>query len=264
MNEIGILVVGNEILDGLVLDTNSQWIINRLKALNLRVWETMTVRDEIPEIARGISRLASDGCELIFTTGGLGPTHDDMTIQGVAEAFGLQMELDEDALAIVSRQYAELHGRGVVESPEMTEPRLKMARLPEGARPLDNRVGGAPGVLLERDGVQVISLPGVPLELKWIFENEVLPVLRGRVEGAFAEEVVHLPLRDESTLAPIIDEAMEEVPGVYVKSMVKPYGATGIRLWVSFRGSSQSEAEEMVRRAMGLLRSRTEERLPNG
>jgi molybdopterin-biosynthesis enzyme MoeA-like protein len=89
-------------------------------------------------------------------------------------------------------------------------------------------------------------------------------VLKGRVEGALAEEVVHLPLRDESTLAPIIDEAMEEVPGVYVKSMVKPYGAPGIRLWVSFSGGSQREAEERVRRAVEFLKRRTEERLPNG
>ena len=71
---IGVLVAGNEILDGIVLDTNSQWIINQLKTLNLQVKRKATVRDEVPEIARALRRLVADGCNLVFTMGGLGPT----------------------------------------------------------------------------------------------------------------------------------------------------------------------------------------------
>ncbi len=88
--EIGILVVGNEILDGLVLDTNSQWIINQLKALKLQVREKMTVRDEVQEISRGLRRLVSDGCNLVFTTGGLGPTHDPRRQDTVGRRDGLR------------------------------------------------------------------------------------------------------------------------------------------------------------------------------
>ncbi len=263
-NDVGIIVVGNEILDGVVLDTNSQWIINRLKPLNFNVTESITVRDEVPEIARAIKRLVADGCNLIFTTGGLGPTHDDMTLQGVAEAFELPMELNEDALAIVTRQYRTLHEKGVIESPEIIESRRKMAVLPMTATPIDNRVGGAPGVLLQRAGVQVISLPGVPKELMWIFDNELMPLFRQRAEGAFSERIIYLPLRDESTLAPIIDEAMRDVPEVYIKSMVKPYGEHGIRLWISARGQSQREVEERVERVANLLVQLTEEQLPQG
>lgn len=262
--QIGILVVGHEILDGLVLDTNSQWIINQLKALNLHVKEKMTVRDEVPEIARALRRLIANGCNLVFTTGGLGPTHDDKTLLGVANAFGLPLELNEEALDMVTRQYSELHERGVIETSEITEPRRKMAILPKGARPLDNRVGGAPGVLLDVEETQVISLPGVPGELMWIFDNQLLSLLKGKVEGAFAENVIYLPLRDESTLAPIIDEVMQNVPSVYIKSMVKPYGESGIRLWISAGGESQAEVEERVNRVANLLVKRVEEQLPNG
>lgn len=262
--QIGILVVGHEILDGLVLDTNSQWIINQLKALNLHVKEKMTVRDEVPEIARALRRLIANGCNLVFTTGGLGPTHDDKTLLGVANAFGLPLELNEEALDMVTRQYSELHERGVIETSEITEPRRKMAILPKGARPLDNRVGGAPGVLLDIEETQVISLPGVPGELMWIFDNQLLSLLKGKVEGAFAENVIYLPLRDESTLAPIIDEVMQNVPSVYIKSMVKPYGESGIRLWISAGGESQAEVEERVNRVANLLVKRVEEQLPNG
>jgi molybdenum cofactor synthesis domain-containing protein len=262
--EIGILVVGNEILDGLVLDTNSQWIINQLKALKLQVREKMTVRDEVQEISRGLRRLVSDGCNLVFTTGGLGPTHDDKTLSGVAMAFGLPLELSDEALKIVTRQYSDLHERGVIENAEITEARRKMAVLPKGARPLDNRVGGAPGVLLDVEGGQVACLPGVPGELMWIFDNQLLSLLKSKVEGAFAEDIIYLPLRDESTLAPIIDEVMKDVPGVYIKSMVKPYGESGIRIWISAGGQSQAEVEERVNRVANLLIRRCEERLPSG
>lgn len=262
--QIGILVIGNEILDGLVLDTNSQWIINQLKALNFHVYEKMTVRDEVQVIAKALRRMSSNGCNLIFTTGGLGPTHDDKTLMGVAMAFNLPLELNEEALRIVARQYSDLHDRGVIETSEITEPRRKMAVLPKGANPLDNRVGGAPGVVLDFEGGQVISLPGVPGELMWIFDNQILSLLKGKVEGAFAEDVIYLPLRDESTLAPIIDDVMQDVPGVYIKSMVKPYGESGIRLWVSASGQSQAEVEERVNRVANLLIKRCEEKLPGG
>ncbi|MFQ6054149.1 MAG: competence/damage-inducible protein A [Candidatus Bathyarchaeia archaeon] len=262
--QIGILVVGNEILDGIVLDTNSHWIINQLKALNLRVRGKVTVRDDIPEIARALRRLVADGCNLVFTMGGLGPTHDDKTLSGVAEAFGLPMELNEEALSIVARQYSDLHSRGVVETADLTEARRKMAVLPRGGKPLDNRVGGAPGVLLDVKGAQVVCLPGVPGELMWIFENQLLALLKRRVEGAFAEEIIYLPLRDESTLAPIIDEVMKDVPGVYIKSMVKPYGESGIRIWISAKGQSQAEVEERVNRVANLLIQLCGEQLPKG
>ncbi len=262
--QIGILVVGNEILDGLVLDTNSQWIINQLKALKLQVKERMTVRDDTQEISRSLRRLVSNGYDLVFTTGGLGPTHDDKTLMGVAMAFDLPLQLNDEALKIVTRQYSDLHKRGVIETSEITKARQKMAVLPKGARPLDNRVGGAPGVVLDTEGAQIISLPGVPGELMWIFDNQLLSLLKSRVEGAFAEEVIYLPLRDESTLAPIIDEVMKDVPGVYIKSMVKPYGESGIRLWISASGQSQAEVEERVNRVANLLVKRCEERLPRG
>jgi nicotinamide-nucleotide amidase len=263
-NLVGILVVGNEILDGVVLDTNSQWIINRLKPLGFQVHEAITVRDNIHEIGAALNRLIDDGCGLVFTTGGLGPTHDDMTLQGVAHGLGLPLELDQASLDIVTRQYRVLHERGIIESGEMTDSRRKMAILPQGSRPLDNRVGGAPGVLLEVGGSTIICLPGVPLELKWIFDDQVAPILKSMVRGVYAERIVALPLRDESTLAPIIDQVMGEVPGVYVKSMVKPYGEEGIRLWVSSMGEDQGEVEDKVARTVDRLVELTRERLPNG
>jgi molybdopterin-biosynthesis enzyme MoeA-like protein len=115
--------------------------------------------------------------------------------------------------------------------------------------------------VLDVEGAQIISLPGVPGELMWIFDNQLLTLLKGMGEGVFAEDVIYLPLRDESTLAPIIDEVMQDVPGVYIKSMVKPYGESGIRLWVSSSGQSKAEVEERVHRVTNLLVKRCEEQL---
>jgi nicotinamide-nucleotide amidase len=264
LNTVGVLIVGNEILDGVVLDTNSQWIINRLKPLGFQVHEAITIRDDTDAIGAALNRLIDDGCGIIFSTGGLGPTHDDMTLQGIANGLGLPLELDQASLGIVTRQYKMLHQQGIIESDEMTDSRRKMAILPKGSKPLDNRVGGAPGVLLEARGSTIICLPGVPIELKWIFDDQVAPILKSMVREVYAERIVSLPLRDESTLAPIIDQVMEETPGVYVKSLVKPYGEEGIRLWVSSLGENQGEVEEKVARAVDRLVELTQEKLPNG
>lgn len=253
--------MGNEILDGVILDTNTQWLIQKLKPLNYTVTETLTVRDDTHEIAKAINRMKEDDIHLVITTGGLGPTHDDMTLLGVAETFSLPMKLNQHAYDIVERQYKLYYERGIVDTPEITDARRKMAVFPEGATPLDNRAGGAPGVLLEFDGFVVVSLPGVPSELKWIFENQLVPILKKRATGHYYEKIIHLNLRDESTLAPLIDEAMKTDPEVYIKSMVKSYGEPGIRLWVSCHGENTEEITKRVEKIADLLTELTRDQV---
>ena len=247
----GILVVGNEILDGVVLDTNSNWLALRLKALGIRLKEVMVVRDDVDEIAKALRRMLEDDCKLVITSGGLGPTYDDKTLEGVAKALGLELRLNEEALRIVERQYRMFYERGVVSSPEITEPRRKMAVLPEGAEPLENRVGAAPGVLLRVGDTTIVSLPGVPGELKWIFDNVVSKLVKDMGEGFLEETIIELPSADESALASHLEEVMRRVPGVYVKTM--PKLERGFRIWVSARAPSREEACRMVEKASKLL-----------
>jgi len=261
LNTVGILIIGNEILDGVILDTNSQWIIQQLKPLNYTVTESITVRDDTTEIAKAINRMHQDGINMVITTGGLGPTHDDMTLLGVAEAFNLPMEQNETAFNIVERQYRHYYERGVVDTPEITDARRKMAVFPKGATPLDNRAGGAPGVLLDRGDISVVSLPGVPSELIWIFENQLKPILKDHMQGHYYEKIIHLNLRDESTLAPLIDEAMKTDSGVYIKSMVKPYGEAGIRLWISAHGENPEKIKQRVEKIAELLTELTRDQV---
>ena len=107
-------------------------------------------------------------------------------------------------------------------------------------------------------------LPGVPSELEWITDNQLIPLLNQYVDGIYYEEIMNLPLRDESSLAPLIDEVMKRVPDVWVKSMVKPYGEMGIRLWISTRGYDRDQVVNKVKNAVTILRELINSSLPNG
>lgn len=267
MNTVGILVVGNELLDGVTLDTNTQWMINQLKPLNYHVTETITIRDELPAIGKALNRMIKDKLGLIITTGGLGPTYDDMTLKGIAEGLGLEMKVNEEALSIVERQYIEFHKRGIVDSPEITDARKKMAIFPEGAEPLDNKAGGAPGVLLDLGETYIVSLPGVPSELKWIFNKQLKPILIQRARGHYTERIINLSVRDESMLAPLIDEANKLDQDVYIKSMVKSMedntsGFT-IRLWISCHGENLTQIKTKVDTVSDFLVTLARDRLGN-
>jgi molybdenum cofactor synthesis domain-containing protein len=267
MNTVGILVVGNELLDGVTLDTNTQWMINQLKPLNYHVTETITVRDDTSEIAKALNRMIDDKLGLIITTGGLGPTYDDMTLKGIAEGLGVEMEVNPEALAIVERQYKNFFLRGVVDSPEITDARKKMAIFPDGANPLDNKAGGAPGVIIDIGETSIVSLPGVPSELKWIFTNPLNEILAKRAKGHYTERIINLSLNDESTLAPLIDEANKLDDDVYIKSMVKSLDddtiGFNIRLWISCSGDSLPIIKTKVDTVSDYLISLAREKLGN-
>ena len=211
--------------------------------------------------------MIEDKLEFIITTGGLGPTYDDMTLKGIAEGLGLEMKVNPEALSIVERQYKTFYLRGIVDSPDITDARKKMAIFPEGANPLDNKAGGAPGVLLDTGETTIVSLPGVPSELKWIFTNSLHEILTKRAKGHYTERIINLNVRDESTLAPLIDEANTLEDDVYIKSMVKSMDddASGfnIRLWISCHGESLPIIKSKVDNVSEYLIGLTREKLGN-
>ncbi len=243
---VGIIAIGNEVLDGLVLDTNSNWMETKLVRLGLQIRRLVSVRDELDEIGRALA-FTGEVCDIIITTGGLGPTHDDMTLKALAMALDRKIIENQEALEIVRRQYLSLFERGIVKSPDMTDARIKMAKLPEDAIPLDNRVGGAPGVMLQDGDSVIFCLPGVPSELKFIFEDSVVPWIREHVKWKFHEQVVEFGMHDESVFAPAIDVVMKKHPGVYIKSMPKTYGTSKtLRVWISMGNEDESKAAKQV------------------
>ncbi|TFG34238.1 competence/damage-inducible protein A [Candidatus Thorarchaeota archaeon] len=254
---VGIIAIGNEVLDGLVLDTNSNWMELRLVALGLSIKRLVSVRDDLDEIGKALGFL-QEICDVIITTGGLGPTHDDMTLKAIALALDRDIEENIEALEIVERQYKTLYEKGIVQSPEITDARRKMAYVPKGATPLDNQVGGAPGVMIHDGDNTIFCLPGVPSELKFIFEDSILPWISERVKRKFYEKVVEFGMHDESTFAPSIDIVMKKYPGVYIKSMPKTYGTSkSLRVWISAAGDDREELEQLVLNAIESLEETT-------
>lgn len=249
----GIMTIGNEILDGVILDTNGNWMELRLAALGVIIERQTSVRDTIADIGRGLAYLR-ETCNVIITSGGLGPTHDDMTLNAIARALALQLQEDSTALSIVERQYQHLYDLGIVNSPDLTESRRKMASLPAGSKPLDNTVGGAPGVMIGLDGVTIFCLPGVPRELKVMFESSIRPWIEKRSSQRYVERIVDFEVSDETVFAPFIERVMRKHPGVYIKSMPKTYGSSKVlRVWVSARGDNSGVLKTSVENAISAL-----------
>jgi molybdopterin-biosynthesis enzyme MoeA-like protein len=180
------------------------------------------VADDVDEIVKVVRDALKRKPRFIITTGGLGPTFDDKTLEGIAKALNLKLEVDEKALKMIREKYEAYAKAGRMEKVELTPPRVKMATLPEGAEPLPNPVGTAPGVMMNIKGTFLIALPGVPSEMEAIFDRSVAPLLKkeaGKV--SFFETSIYANNIMESTLAPLIDQTMHDNPYVYIKSHPK-------------------------------------------
>jgi molybdenum cofactor synthesis domain-containing protein len=254
---VEIVTVGNEVLLGFVQDTNSNYLCRVVRGMGGRVRRIVIVRDEIPAVAEEIRASLARRADMIFTCGGLGPTDDDLTLAGVAEAAERQLEMNTAARLFVEGRYKELAKAGYVASAAMTEPRLKMARLPERATMIENPVGAAPAVALVVRNSRIVSLPGVPAELKSIVEGPLQALLNevfGR--GSYREREMIVDCGDESVLAPALRKVAAAHTDVYIKSRASHFGRDVMfRILISASATSAEEAERMIERAFDDLSS---------
>lgn len=239
---VEIVSAGNEVLIGDVLDTNTNWLCTRLTSLGGLVRRTVMLRDDVDAIGAELRECLGRRPALVFTVGGLGPTSDDRTLEGVALGLGVQLELHPEAERMVAEKYREFYEAGYVPFPELNDTRRKMARLPAGAEPLVNPIGGAPGVLCRSESTRIVSLPGVPGELKAIVDESLAPLIAEVFgEAHYEERSLEAELQDESAIADILRAAEREHPAVYVKSRAKVLGSTRvIRITLSGRGESEA------------------------
>lgn len=254
-----IIAVGNELLLGIVQDTNTHWLCKRISGLGGRVRRCAIVADDLGAIGRALKEALSSGRDLIIITGGLGPTRDDMTLEAVAQALGLPLEENPQALEMVAGRYLELYEQGRVDSPELSASRRKMALLPQGATPLANRVGSAPGVLLRAGKSLIVVLPGVPSEMRDIFGNALRPYLKELFGKVFYSEVTLIvDLNDESRIAPLLGEFQRSWPEVYIKSRPRGF-EEGMKIAITLAMSGERAAvEENLDRLLKDLRARLE------
>lgn len=250
---VEIICIGNELLIGKILNTNAQWLARRITALGLGVRRITVVSDDISEISSITGEALQRTPDFIITTGGLGPTFDDKTLQGIAEALNIPLQVHEEALKMIEKKYQRYVDDGVVrERIELTPPRIKMGTLPKGAILLPNPVGTAPGVILKQNNTTLVILPGVPPEMKGIFDKSVMPILKEVSRGVtFYETSMSITGIMESDIASIIDKAMRDNPQVYIKS--HPHGSEGVpHLELHFSTTAQNSniAKKNVSRAL--------------
>jgi nicotinamide-nucleotide amidase len=164
-----LIVIGDEILTGRTQDTNSHYIANRLNELGIAPKSIITISDDKTEIENTITGIL-EPADIVFVTGGLGPTPDDLTVISVANVLKRRLVLDESILNRIEKIFA---------SQKLPVPELatKQALVPQGAVTLDNPVGHAPGLILKQGRKSLILLPGVPVEMQKIFESGILPYL---------------------------------------------------------------------------------------
>ncbi|MFQ5341644.1 MAG: competence/damage-inducible protein A [Anaerolineae bacterium] len=253
MTTAEIIAIGNELLIGHTLDTNTNWLCRQITGLGGQVRRAVMVQDDLDAIARELHDALGRETDVIVTTGGTGPTADDRTLEAIAGALGRPLAKNDEALRMVERRYNEFYERGLVDQPGLTDARRKMGRLPQGAQPIFNPVGGAPAVRLDVNDTTIITLPGVPQELKGIWQGPLQPTLTELFgQGAYLERTITTDCPDDSVLAPLLAQVVRRHPDVYIKSHVKPFGTAKqqIRVTFSMAGDTHEAVEAGIDNAM--------------
>ncbi|MES0344817.1 MAG: competence/damage-inducible protein A, partial [Anaerolineales bacterium] len=171
--EAEIITIGTELLLGELVDTNTRYIARALREIGLDLYRTSTVGDNIDRIAEEV-QASMQRADAVITTGGLGPTIDDPTREGIAKACGVETIFVPELWQQIEERFS---GFGSVP----TENNRRQAYIPAGSIPIENSVGTAPGFIVETDHSVVISMPGVPAEMQHLLVNDVIPYLKQRL-----------------------------------------------------------------------------------
>ncbi|MBY9011036.1 MAG: competence damage-inducible protein A [Candidatus Lokiarchaeota archaeon] len=249
--EVEILVIGNEILIGKTLDTNSNWIGKRLAKYGHKLKRITTIEDDIEVISRTLRTILERKPNMLITTGGLGPTFDDMTLTGMAKGLNRKLELNQHAYNSIKKAYEHAYKRGILKLEGMTKEREKMSYLPQGSIPLPNIRGTAPGVKLTEGETSIFILPGVPSEMKAIFLSTVKPILKEK-RGNFVEKGLFFMGIGESQIAPYTTKLEEKYPQLWIKT--HPRIGLSLEVEISITGFNIENGDELAERALGEIR----------
>ena len=256
--DMEVICVGNELLIGMIQNTNAHWLSKQATQLGVNVKRVTVVQDIVEEIANSVCEAIERKPQFIITTGGLGPTFDDKTLKGIAKALNRKLEINQKALEMVKEKCIEYaRKRQLSTKIELTPPRVKMATLPEKTEPVVNPIGTAPGVRVDLEGTVLFALPGVPSEMEAIFTETIVPLLKQAVGSlVFCEKSMFIDNMMESCLAPLIDKVMSDNEGVYIKS--HPTGTENkphMEIHLTITGKDEEKPMEKLLKAIRQLSS---------
>jgi nicotinamide-nucleotide amidase len=244
---VEILCIGTELLSGITLNTNAYWLCSEITNVGGVVRRVTVVHDDLNEISSAAREALARKPNILITTGGLGATYDDITLEALATAFGKKVVLDSRAVEMLKKSYArhKLHY-------ELTESRLKMATIPEGSTPIQNPIGSAPAITEQAGGISIFCLPGVPSEMKAIFEEHILPRIKKSI-GKFVAEELNYNTRGltEAMIAPVLIEIVKSHPKNMIYLKTHPRGYYGkktpqIKIQLISRGDNEKEVKNRL------------------
>jgi len=230
-----LIAVGTELLLGNIANTDAQMLSKGLSALGINVYYHTVVGDNPARLKQAV-QIAKERADIIITTGGLGPTYDDLTKNVLAEAFGKKLVYHEQSAARI-RAYFDRVRR------EMTENNLQQAMLPEGCTVFDNDWGTAPGCAFEADGVGVIMLPGPPGECSAMFQYRAAPYLQSRSEGVILSRTLRIFGMGEAALEAKLRDRMNAM----TNPTLAPYAKTGeVELRITAGAKDEAQAAALI------------------
>ena len=243
---VEILCIGNELLSGITINTNAHWISRKITQVGGFVKRITVVRDDVDEISLVLKECLVRKPNWIIISGGLGPTYDDKTLQGVAIGLGVDLVLDKTAVEMLRNSYAR-HSINY----DLNGIRLKMAKIPMGSLPIQNPVGNAPSVFIESVETKIVCLPGVPIEMKAIFLENILPQIRKMIGNFYiAERNYEIIGISEAMLAPVLLNVVESnhPDSIYLKTHPQGYGNDGpkLRVQIVSKGKNRSDVQKRL------------------
>lgn len=240
-----IITIGDEILIGQIVDTNSAWIAEQFNLNGIEIYQITSVHDEHDHILEALKN-ANEKADLVVITGGLGPTKDDITKHTLCEYFETELVFHQPTLDRIIERFAN---RGI----DINQLNRDQALLPANCTILANKLGTAPGMWFEKDETIFVSMPGIPFEMKYLVEHEILPRLRknGKTRAIFHKTVLTQGL-PESMLADKI-EAWEDALPQHIKLAYLP-NPMAVRLRLSAIGDQQASLREDVENEINKLR----------
>ena len=232
-----LIAVGTELLLGNIANTDAQIISQGLSALGITVHRHTVVGDNPQRLSEALET-AAGRADIILTTGGLGPTYDDLTKQTICKTFGRDLELHEDILEEIRTWFQTKMGK------PMPANNVQQAMLPVNCTVFDNPVGTAPGCAFEEKGVHVLMLPGPPFECQYMFENRAVPYLRALTDGVIVSHEIRIFGMGESA----VEEALHEPMTKLSNPTLAPYAKLNeCMVRATAKAGTAEEAEAMLR-----------------
>jgi nicotinamide-nucleotide amidase len=243
-----IIAIGSELLLGQIIDTNSSYIAKRLAENGIELVKTTTVGDDLQQM-KEVIREAANRSQIIITTGGIGPTEDDLTREVIAEVFQRPLTFQPHLMEQIETLFEK---RGF----RMAENNRKQAYIPKGSIPIENPKGTAPGFIVEHSNGSIISIPGVPPEMEYLMENTVIPYLRKRFDIKH-EVIQYRVLRacglGESAIGLQIKDLMKESRNPSVGTLAS---IGDIRIRITAKAESPEEASNLIQKMEQEIRKR--------